>query len=118
MGEPSMHLFLRQAVRKAHLDTKTLWAGEEQPQGPGTQIPIGQSITFGHDDLEEWPLVAWGQRPGHLYSRNTNPTVAVFEDKVRIREGAEAATHFASSIAAISNTLFSLLRLGQRVVTV
>jgi cystathionine gamma-synthase len=62
--------------------------------------------------------VALGQRPGHIYSRNTNPTVAVLGEKVRILERAEAATSFASGMAAISNTLFSLLQPGDRVVIV
>jgi cystathionine gamma-synthase len=77
-----------------------------------------QSIAFGHDDLDEWRAVALGQKPGHIYSRNTNPTVAVLEEKVRILEGAEAATSFASGMAAISNTLFTLLSPGDRVVSI
>ena len=56
------------------------------------------------DDLDEWQAVALGQKPGHIYSRNTNPTVSVFEEKIRLLEGAEAATSFASGMAAISNT--------------
>ena len=35
-----------------------------------------------------------------IYSRNTNPTVRVFEEKVRLMEGAEASISFASSMAA------------------
>ena len=59
-----------------------------------------------------------GRAPGHVYSRNTNPTVAVFEEKMRILEGAEAATSFATGMAAISSTLFALLRPGDRVVSI
>ena len=61
---------------------------------------------------------AQGQTPGFIYSRNTNPTVAAFEEKCRQLEGAQAATSFASGMAAISNTLFSLLRPGDRLVSV
>ena len=49
--------------------------------------------------------VALEKEPGHIYSRNTNPTVRAFEDKVKELEGAEAATSFASGMAAISNVL-------------
>jgi len=62
--------------------------------------------------------VALGKKTGHIYSRNTNPTLAVFEEKMRMLEGAEAATSFASGMAAISNSLFALLRSGDRVVTI
>jgi cystathionine gamma-synthase len=109
---------LRRAVGEAQVGTKGVWAGEEEPLGEGTQVPIVQSIAFGHVDLDEWRAVALGLRPGHIYSRNTNPTVAVLEEKVRVLEGAEAAISFASGMAAISNTVFGLLRPGNRVVSV
>jgi cystathionine gamma-synthase len=62
--------------------------------------------------------VAQGKRHGHIYSRNTNPTVAAFEEKVRNLETAEAATSFSSGMSAISNTLFALLSPGDRVVSI
>lgn len=62
--------------------------------------------------------MAQGKSHGHIYSRNTNPTVAAFEEKVRDLELAEAATSFASGMSAISNTLFTLLSPGDRVVSI
>jgi cystathionine gamma-synthase len=62
--------------------------------------------------------VAQGKTHGHIYSRNTNPTVAAFEEKVRNLETAEAATSFSSGMGAISNTLFALLSPGDRVVSI
>jgi cystathionine gamma-synthase len=101
------------------LGTQAVWAGEEEAHAYGTtQVPIIQSIAFGYDDLDEWQAVALGQKPGHIYSRNTNPTVAAFEQKARILEKAEAAVSFASGMAAISNTLFTFLRPGDRLVSV
>jgi len=47
-----------------------------------------------------------------------NPTVAVFEEKVRILEGAESATSASTGTGIISGTLFGLLSPGQRVVSV
>jgi len=99
--------------------TEAVWGGEEQSlSGAPTQVAIAQSVAFGYADLDEWQAVALGQQAGHIYSRNTNPTVAVFEGKLRLLEGAEAATSFASGMAAISNTIFSLLQPGDRIVTV
>jgi cystathionine gamma-synthase len=79
---------------------------------------VVHSVSFGYNDLDDWLKVGQGQAPGHIYSRNTNPTVQAFEEKVRILEGAEAATSFASGMAAISNTLFTLLSPGDRVVSI
>ena len=94
-----------------HSATKAVWAGEEHYLVEGaTQVPIVQSIPFGYDDLDEWMGVALGEREGHIYSRNTNPTTRTFEEKVRALEGAEDSTSFATGMAAVSNTLFALLR--------
>jgi len=83
-----------------------------------TQVPVAHSVSYGYTDLDEWLAVAKGEKTGHIYGRNTNPTVAAFEEKVRELEGAEAATSFSSGMAAISNTLFTLLSPGDHVVSV
>ena len=99
--------------------TQALWAGESESLIMGaTQTPVVYSAAYGYPDVDEWLDVALGRQPGHIYSRNTNPTVHVFEEKVRILEDAEAAVSFATGMAAISNTLFTLLSPGQRVVSV
>ena len=99
--------------------TCAVWAGEEEYlMGAVTQVPVVHSVSFGYHDVDEWREVALGQRPGHIYGRNTNPTVAVFEEKVRRLEGAAAATSFATGMAAISNTLFALLKPRDRVVSI
>lgn len=101
------------------LGTLSVWAGEQKTHWMGsTQVPVAHSVSFGYPDIDEWLQVAQGKKPGHIYGRNTNPTVAAFEEKVRELEGAEAATSFASGMAAISNTLFTLLSPGDRVVSV
>ncbi len=105
--------------KKIGAGTLSVWAGEEQrPGGRATQVPVVHSVSFGYDDLEQWLEVALGRRPGHIYGRNTNPTVQVFEEKVRRLEGAEAATSAATGMAVISSTLFALLSPGDRVVSV
>jgi cystathionine gamma-synthase len=99
--------------------TLCVWGGEPErgPEG-STVMPVFHGVTYAYGDLDEWRAVATGERPGHIYSRNTNPTVAVFEDKVRVLERGEAATAFATGMAAISNTLFALLSPGERVVSI
>ena len=83
-----------------------------------TQVPIVYSAAFGYEDVDTWVDAALGRAQGHIYSRNTNPTVAAFEEKVRILEGAEVATSFSTGMAAVSNTLFALVAPGDRVVSV
>jgi len=104
---------------KAGLGTRAVWAGERGERWAGaTQVPVALSVSFGYETVEEWLEVALGRKAGHIYGRNTNPTVAAFEEKVRDLEAAEAATSFASGMAAISNTLFTLLSPGDRVVSI
>jgi cystathionine gamma-synthase len=99
--------------------TIAVWGGEEKSvSGRPTQVPIVQSVSFGYDDMDHWLQVGKGLEKGHIYSRNTNPTLESFEEKVRLLEGAGAATSFSSGMAAISNTLFTLLSPGDRVVSI
>jgi len=103
----------------AGLGTRAVWAGEEGNSWErATQIPVALSAAFGYDDVNEWLDVALGKKQGHIYSRNTNPTVAAFEGKIRNLEMAEAATSFSSGMSAISNTLFTLLSPGDHVVSI
>ncbi len=100
--------------------TVAIWAGEttHEPYERATQVPVVHSVSFGYTDIDTWQAVALGRQPGHIYSRNTNPTVRAFEEKIRDLEGAEAATSFSSGMAAISATFFALLRPGDRVVSI
>jgi cystathionine gamma-synthase len=100
--------------------TLAVWAGETEHTAyeRATQVPLVHSISFGYPDIDTWQAVALGQAEGHIYSRNSNPTVRTFEDKVKALEGAEAATSFSSGMAAISACLFTLLRPGDRVVSI
>src|SRR5215470_6796954 len=107
------------ANHQAAFGTRAVWAGEGGERWQrATQVPVALSVSFGYDSVEEWLQIALGQKPGHIYGRNTNPTVGAFEEKIRDLEGAEAATSFASGMAAISNTLFTLLSPGERVVSI
>ncbi len=99
--------------------TQAVWAGEKQSRAHrATQVPVVYSAAYGYPDVDAWLDVALGRKPGHIYSRNTNPTVHAFEEKMRILEGAQAATSFSTGMAAVSNTLFALLAPGDRVVSV
>ena len=99
--------------------TTLVWGGEDRYLvDRATQVPVVHSVSFGYEDFDVWQAVALGAAEGHIYGRNTNPTVAVFEEKVRLLERAEAATSASTGMAVISSALHALLRPGHRVVSV
>ena len=103
--------------KKIKSETKSIWAGETDPFPYNTTQPSTvNSVAFNYKNIEEWISVAKRDKKGHIYGRNTNPTVEILEKKVAILEGAESATAFSSGMAAISNTIFACLRPGDRVV--
>lgn len=57
-----------------------------------------------------------GDLPGFVYSRYSNPTVAMFEDRMCELEGAEAARGTASGMSAVTASLLSHLKAGDHVV--
>jgi O-succinylhomoserine sulfhydrylase len=57
-----------------------------------------------------------GEEPGFIYSRFSNPTVAMFEQRMMRLEGAEAARATASGMAAVTAALLAQLRAGDHVV--
>jgi cystathionine gamma-synthase len=106
-------------LKHINIGTKAVWAGEKEFLVHGaTQVPVVLSVAYGYDDMDDWYDVAVGKKAGHIYGRNTNPTVQAFEEKVRILEGAEAATSFSTGMAAISNTLYTFLIPGDRVISI
>ena len=100
--------------------TKSIWSGEQEHElyENSNQVPVVHSVSFGYKDIDTWQKVALGIEKGHIYTRNTNPTVRAFEDKCKELENAEAATSFSSGMAAISNTLGTFLKSGDRVVSI
>lgn len=57
-----------------------------------------------------------GEQDGFIYSRYGNPTVAMFEERLRLLEGAEACFATASGMAAVFASLMAQLKTGDRVV--
>ncbi|MFT4670782.1 MAG: cystathionine gamma-synthase [Pseudohongiellaceae bacterium] len=107
-------------MKAPHKATLSIWGGETEHElyERSTQVPVVHSVSFGYKDIDTWHAVALEKEEGHIYSRNTNPTVRAFEDKVKELEGAEAATSFSCGMAAISNTFGTFLRPGDRVVSI
>ncbi|MCU1723149.1 MULTISPECIES: cystathionine gamma-synthase family protein [unclassified Pseudomonas] len=98
--------------------TCVVWGGEqvEHPYN-ATQTPIVASAAYGYHDIDAWYDVALGKEPGFIYSRMSNPTVAVLENKLCALEQAESAVAFSTGMAAISGVLHTFLCNGKRVVS-
>lgn len=57
-----------------------------------------------------------GEEPGHIYSRFSNPTVEMFQQRAALLEGAEAARATATGMAAVTTAVMSQVRAGDHVV--
>jgi len=79
--------------------------------------PIFLTSSFVYESAAQAAARFGGQEPGNIYSRFTNPTVRAFEQRLAALEGGEACVAFASGMAAISGTFFSLLAPGDHIVS-
>jgi cystathionine beta-lyase/cystathionine gamma-synthase len=79
-------------------------------------VPIYQTSTFEVSSAEELAELLEFARPGHSYSRYSNPTHAALEDALAEMEGAEACHVTASGMAAIHAVMLSTLRSGDQVI--
>ena len=73
--------------------------------------------SFVYRDAAEAARRFANQEPGYLYSRFTNPTVTMFQDRLAALEGAEACTATATGMAAIASTVLGLLKSGDHIVS-
>ena len=58
-----------------------------------------------------------GEEPGNIYSRFTNPTVTMMQERLAALEGAESCVATASGMAAILSTVMGLMQAGQHIVS-
>ncbi|MFB3917226.1 MAG: PLP-dependent aspartate aminotransferase family protein [Terriglobales bacterium] len=94
-----------------HLDitTRIVHAGERRgwPTGHPVSTPIYASATFTYDSMAEMDLVFSGEKPGFVYTRHGNPTVAALEQAIQTLEDGAAACAYASGMAALHAALLA-----------
>jgi methionine-gamma-lyase len=96
--------------------TKAIHVGYKPADYCGALVlPVFMTSTYAFETAEEGEALFLGERQGYVYGRTRNPTQALFEERIASLEGAEAGLAVASGMAAISSTLSSLLRAGDRV---
>jgi O-acetylhomoserine (thiol)-lyase len=78
--------------------------------------PLHIATAYGYSTAEELTAVFRGERPGHIYGRQGNPTTAALETKISLMEDAVGTVCFATGMAAICSTMMALLKQGDHVV--
>ncbi len=91
--------------------------GGTQRSGNGeTSEAIYMNSGFVYKDSEAAQARFEGEEPGHIYSRFSNPTVEMFQDRMKLLEGAEAARATATGMAAVTTAMMAQVRSGDHVV--
>jgi O-succinylhomoserine sulfhydrylase len=99
-----------------HFETELVHGGTLRSQFGETSEAL--FLTQGHvyDSAEQCEARFVGEDPGFIYARFSNPTVAMFEKRMAMFEGAEAARATATGMAAVTAALTGLVRAGDHIV--
>ena len=105
------------APKYPRLDTLAVHAGQSPDPATGARaVPIYQTASFVFPDTETAASLFNLERTGHVYSRISNPTLSVFEERMAALEGAPAAIATASGQAALHLGIVTLMGAGSHIV--
>ncbi|MAH85150.1 MAG: O-acetylhomoserine aminocarboxypropyltransferase [Rhodospirillaceae bacterium TMED8] len=98
-------------------DTLSLHAGQQPDPATGARaVPIYQTTSYVFNDTDHAAALYNLERPGHIYTRLSNPTVAVMEERIAALEGGVGAVATASGMAAIFTAIATLMDKGGHIV--
>lgn len=97
-------------------DTLAVRAGRMQSDFQEHSEALFLTSSFTYKSAAEAARKFANQEPGFLYSRFTNPTVSMFQQRLAALEGAEDCIATATGMAAIAATVFGLLKQGDHMV--
>lgn len=103
-------------VDELAFETLAVRAGTRRSQEQEHSEAIFPTSSFIFRSAEEAAARFGGNLPGNIYSRFTNPTVEMFEQRIAKLEGGERAVATASGMSAILTTCMALLQAGDHVV--
>lgn len=98
------------------LDTLAIRTGHTRSFEGEHSEPIFLTSSFVYENAAEAAAKFSGAEPGNIYSRFTNPTVAMFETRLATLEGGERAVATSSGMAAIMAVAMSFLKAGDHVI--
>lgn len=96
--------------------TQLVRGGTNRSRFKETSEAIFMNSGFVYDSAEEAAGRFKGENEGFIYSRYANPTVNMFEERIRLLEGAENVRSTSSGMAAVNGALMSFLKTGDHVV--
>ena len=103
--------------KSPRFDTLSLHAGQQPDPATGARaVPIYQTTSYVFDDTEHAAALFNLERAGHIYSRISNPTVAVLEERISALEGGVGAVATASGQAALHLAIATLMGAGGHIV--
>jgi hypothetical protein len=97
-------------------ETRLVHGGVLRSQYCETSESIFLTQGFVYDNAEQAEARFKNESPGYQYSRFGNPTVSMFEERMRLLEGAEDARATATGMAAVTAALLSYLKTGDHIV--
>jgi len=100
-----------------NFDTLAIRAGAEQSSFQEHSEAVFLTTSFTFKSAEEAAARFSGEEKAHFYSRVSNPTIAVFQDKMAALEGGECCVATATGMAAILATMLGVLKAGDHVVS-
>ena len=99
-------------------DTLALHAGQQPDPATGARaVPIYQTTSYVFEDTDHAASLYNLERPGHIYTRLSNPTTAVLEERVAALEGGVGAVATASGMAALFLAIATLMDKGGHIVS-
>jgi hypothetical protein len=93
-------------------ETKLVHAGTLRSQFNEMSEALFLTQGYKYESAEDCELRFSGKIPGYVYSRYSNPTMDMFEQRMAALEGAEAARSTATGMAAVTTALMGLVRQG------
>jgi O-succinylhomoserine sulfhydrylase len=97
-------------------ETRLVHSGSLRSQYGETSEALFLTQGFVYETAEQCEARFKGEDPGYIYSRFSNPTVAMFERRMIELEGAEAARSTATGMAAVTTAILAPLKAGDHVV--
>ena len=105
------------APKPPAFDTLSLHAGQRPDPATGARAtPIHETTSFVFESVDHAGALFDLETPGHIYSRISNPTVAVLEERVAAIEGGVGAVATASGMAALHLAIATLAGAGDHIV--
>jgi O-succinylhomoserine sulfhydrylase len=104
------------STKRYRPETRLVHGGTLRSQFGETSEALFLTQGYVYDSAEQCEARFKGQDPGFIYSRYSNPTIEMFERRMILLEGAEAARSTATGMAAVTTAILAPLRAGDHVV--